>query len=201
MSKRFITVTEGECVVRIKLFYRLIVGFCLLTAVFAVQAPDAGTALAQQLNDKDSKINYAGIGFGLMKERVGDLSLGIDDSVVLQILGDPDKKTAAQIWGADGMEHQRWLYPSKGIELGMIRNGSKQVVDRISLKSPCDFKTQRGIQIGGKVADVQLAYKNEINPHSSRPEATIVAGTIYGGIIFGIKDGVVNSLFIGAAAE
>ena len=99
------------------------------------------------------------------------------------------------------MEHQRWHYQSKGIELGMIRNGSKQVVARISLESPCDFKTQRSIQIGSTVAEVQLAYTSEINPQGSNPESTIVAGTIYGGIIFGIKAGIVNSIFIGAAAE
>jgi len=164
-------------------------------------ALDTGAALAQPLNDKAEKINYAGMGYSLMKETVGDLSLGIDDSVVLQRLGEPDKKSAALIWGADGMEHQRWVYQSKGIELGMIRKASNQVVDRISLKSPCEYKTQRGIQIGSKAAEVQLAYNNEINPHSSRPESTIVAGTIFGGILFGIKDGVVNSIFIGAAAE
>jgi len=201
MSKRFITVMEGECVVRSKLFCRLIVGFGLFTTVFAAPALDAGTVSAQQLNDRATKANYTEIGFGLMKETVGDLSLGIEDGAVLTKLGEPDKKSAAQIWGADGMEHQRWLYLSKGIELGMTRNGSKQVVDRISLKSPCDFRTQRGVRIGSKVAEVQLAYSNEINPHSSRSESTIVAGTIYGGIIFGIKDGVVNSIFIGAAAE
>ena len=137
-----------------KLFCRLIVGFSLITTVFAAQPPDAGTALAQQLSDKATKINYADLGFGLMKETIGDLSLGIDDSVVLKKLGEPDKKSAAQIWGADGMEHQRWHYQSKGIELGMIRNGSKQVVDRISLESPCEFKTQRGIQIGSTAAEV-----------------------------------------------
>jgi len=184
-----------------KLLCRLIVILSLITTAFVAPVPDTGTALAQPLNDKTAKTNYAAIGFGLMKETVGDLSLGIADSVVLTKLGEPEKKSAAQIWGADGMEHQRWLYPSKGIELGMVRNGSQQVVDRISLKNPCDYQTQRGIRIGSKVAEVQLAYNNEINLHDSRPEATIVAGTIYGGIIFGIKDGVVNSLFIGAAAE
>ncbi len=180
---------------------RLIVCFSLLTAVFAASALDAGTALAQPLNDKDAKTNYAEIGFGLMKETIGDLSLGIDDSAILKLLGEPDKKSAAQIWGADGMEHQRWIYQSKGIELGMVRKGSQQVVDRISLKSPCDYKTQRGIKIGSTVAEVQLAYNAEINPQDSRQESSIVAGTIYGGIIFGIKDGVATSIFIGAAAE
>ena len=116
-------------------------------------------------------------------------------------LGEPENKSAAQIWGADGMEHQRWFYPAKGIELGMIRKGSQQVVDRISLTSPCDYKTQRGIQIGSKVAEVQLAYQPEINPQTGQTDSRIVAGTIYGGIIFGVKQGAVTSIFIGAAAE
>ncbi len=83
----------------------------------------------------------------------------------------------------------------------MIQKGSKQVADRISIKTPCDYKTQRGIQIGSRDIEVQLAYKNEINPHGSNSESTIVAGTIYGGVIFGIKDGIVKSIFVGAAAE
>ena len=71
----------------------------------------------------------------------------------------------------------------------------------ISIKSPCDYKTQRGIQIGSSSAEVHRAYKNEINLHDSKSDSSIVAGTIYGGIIFGLKDTIVTSIFIGAAAE
>ena len=77
----------------------------------------------------------------------------------------------------------------------------KKIVAGISIKSPCDYKTQRGIQIGSHAPEVQAAYKNEINPQNSNPESTIVAGTVYGGIIFGLKDNIVTSIFIGAAAE
>ena len=201
MSKQAMIAKKGGSVLKRILFYRVIATFILFSTVFAAAAPDAGMALAQQSNDKEAKPNYSLLGFSLMKETIDDLLLGIDDREVLKKLGEPENKSAAQIWGADGMEHQRWFYPAKGIELSMIRKGSQQVVDRISLTSPCDYKTQRGIQIGSKVAEVQLAYQPEINPQSGQTDSRIVAGTIYGGIIFGVKQGEVTSIFIGAAAE
>ena len=83
----------------------------------------------------------------------------------------------------------------------MIQKENMQEVNMISIKSPCDYKTQRGIQIGSSSAEVQRAYKNEINPQDSKLPATIVAGTVYGGIIFGLTNGFVTSIFIGAATE
>ena len=136
-----------------------------------------------------------------MKENLGLLSIGISDSDALKILGQPEQKSTARIWGADGMEHQSWYYHAKGIELDMIRKESNQAVNMISIKSPCDYKTQRGIRIGSSSIEVHRAYKNEINPRDSKSNSSIVAGTIYGGIIFGLKDSIVTSIFIGAAAE
>ena len=185
------------------LFSGLKIGIGLLAMILVAFSPAtlSGIALAQQLSSQDSKINYTKIGYALMKENMGFLSIGIPDSVVVKNLGDPEKKSTARIWGADGMEHQSWHYQSQGIELDMILKGSTQIVDRISIKSPCDYKTQRGIQIGSKEIEVQTAYKAEINPHDSKPDSTLVAGTIYGGIIFGLREGIVTSIFIGAAAE
>lgn len=185
------------------LFSGLSVGAGLLAMVLVTLSPYtlSGIALAQQISDQDPKINYTKIGYALMKENAGFLSIGIPDSVVVEKLGDPEKKSTARIWGSDGMEHQSWYYQRQGIELDMIQKENKQVVDRISIKSPCDYKTQRGVQIGSKEIEVQTAYKTEINPHDSKPDSAIVAGTIYGGIIFGLKNGIVNSIFIGAAAE
>ncbi len=186
-----------------KLFCGLKTGAGLLAMLLVTLSPYAlsGIGFAQQISDKDAKPNYMEIGYALMKEKIGFLSIGVSDDIVLKKLGEPEKKSAARIWGADGMEHQSWYYQTKGIELDMIQKGSKQVADRISIKTPCDYKTQRGIQIGSRDIEVQLAYKNEINPHGSNSESTIVAGTIYGGVIFGIKDGIVKSIFVGAAAE
>lgn len=185
------------------LFCKLI-AVVILWAIFPVHhTPHAlsETASAQQISDSGAKTNYLQIGFALMKESIGLLSIGISDSDALKILGAPEQKSNARIWGADGMEHQRWYYQTKGIELDMIRKESAQTVNMIIIKSPCDYKTQRGIQIGSSEAEVQRAYKNEINPQDSKSNSTIVAGTIYGGIIFGLRDSIVTSIFIGAAAE
>lgn len=158
-------------------------------------------AFAQQAGANAVKTDFAEIGDALMKEKIGFLTLGISGDIVLKNLGEPEKKSAARIWGADGLEHHSWYYPAKGIEFDLVRKDGKLIVDRISIERPCDFKTQRGIQIGSNTAEVQAAYKSEINPHYGSPESSIVAGTVFGGIIFGIKDGRVQSIFVGASAE
>lgn len=184
-------------------FFWLIFGLMLWAIAPGHHTPYSlsGTAFAQQMIDSGSDTNYSQSGFALMKENVGLMSIGISDGDTLKILGKPEQKSVARIWGADGMEHQRWYYPAKGIELDMIRKESNQSVNMISIKSPCSFKTKRGIQIGSSDIEVQSAYQNEINPREGKPNSSIVAGTIYGGIIFGLKDNIVTSIFIGAAAE
>ena len=65
--------------------------------------------------------------------------------------------------------------------------------------TPCEYKTKQGIGIGSSVKEVQAAYPNQLNPAVN--DTKLVAGTVYGGIIFGLDGGVVSSIFIGAAAE
>ncbi len=150
-----------------------------------------------------AKKDYLHIGFELLRnETIGFLSIGMSDRDVLNGLGEPEEKSVAKVWPAVGWEeHQYWYYPTKGIELCMIRKEGQQVVERVSIKSPCEFKTKRGIGIGSTNKEAQDAYENEINPNDSKAFAKIIAGTIYGGIMFGMKDGVVSSVFSGAAAE
>lgn len=186
-----------------KLISWITIGVILGCAVLGYYAPRSflQIAFAQQNTDRDNNADYLQIGFALMQEKLGILSIGLSDHDTLKALGSPEKKSTAQIWGADGMEHQRWYYPAKGIELDMIRKESRQSIHTISIKSFCDYQTQRGIKIGSSDIDVQRAYKNELNPRDSNPNATLVAGTVYGGIVFGLKDNIVTSIFIGAAAE
>jgi hypothetical protein len=178
----------------------IFVGVLVADKVSAAQTPV--TTIADQETVKDPKINYSKSGYELMKETtIGFLTIALSDSEVLNGLGEPEGKSAEQVWGADGRPHQKWLYPAKGIELGMIRKDGKQVVERMSIKSPCEYKTNRGIGIGSTANEVQTAYKAEINSQDSKADSRLVAGTIYGGIIFGMKDGIVSAIFIGAAAE
>ena len=145
-------------------------------------------------------VDYLKLGFDIMKtEAAGFLKIGLASSEVLAGLGEPADKSPIRIWGADGMEHQTWRYPAKGIEFDMVNRDGAFRVNRIQIKNPCDYKTKQGIGIGSSAKEVQAAYANKLNPEVNG--TNLVVGTVYGGIIFGMDDGVVSSIFIGAAAE
>ena len=144
--------------------------------------------------------DYLKLGFDIMKnEAVGFLKIGLAAAEVLAGLGEPADKSPSRIWGADGLEHQKWRYPAKGIEFDMVKRDGAFLVNMIRITTPCDYKTKQGIGIGSPAKEVQAAYPNQLNPAVNGTK--LVAGTVYGGIIFGLDGGVVSSIFIGAAAE
>lgn len=151
-----------------------------------------------------TKVDYAKIGFELeAAESAFILNNSYFDAEVVKYLGVPEKKSEPVVWGSDGLEHQTWYYDSKGMELDVRRNNeNKQIVYSIKLEKPCVYKTSRQIGIGSTKDEVLTAYKEEINPEEdSGDSSTIVAGSIYGGLIFALESDVVVSIFIGAAAE
>jgi len=153
-------------------------------------------------NPVDSEDRFIDLGFELMKdESIGDIKLGIRSKLIIEMLGEPEEKSESVLWGADGEYHQQWKYTKNGIELDIIGEvDTALVVNMITIKSPCELKTKRKIGVGSSIEEIQLAYQKEINHSSSAPE-TIVAGTIYGGIIFNIECRKVTSFFIGASAD
>ena len=154
----------------------------------------------QEQGGADLKKNYAQIGAQLMKnEKIGSLTVGISDDELVSVLGQPVKKSAPKVWPADGREYQVWYYPSQGIEINMMRKKEVQVINAVLITEPCHLKTKRGIGIGSTAEEVEMAYKNEINPQFSKENSSLIAGTVYGGIIFDLKDGLVSSVFSGAA--
>jgi len=183
-------------------FFAKVLRLCVIVA-FALHAPiaSAGTDASQQTSGMKARTDYTQAGYELMKEPVGPLSIGLLENDVVDILGKSERKSKALIWGADGKEHQSWHYPLLGIELGLVQNESKLVVERICLRAPCDYKTQRGIQIGSNAIEVRTSYESEINPQTGASGSTLVAGTIFGGIIFELKADAVSSIFIGASVE
>jgi ribose 5-phosphate isomerase len=69
------------------------------------------------------------------------------------------------------------------------------------MEAPCDLRTWLGIGIGSTYEQTVKAYKDYIDKEMS-DKARIVAGSIYGGVIFSFDSkGKVNGIFIGAAAE
>jgi hypothetical protein len=156
----------------------------------------------QLSQNQDSSKDYSKLGFELSKkESIGELKLGIKIKDVEVIIGLPTEKSEPTLWQADGAIHQTVKYSEKGIELDLIQNpDSSFLVNMVTVSSPCKFKTSSGIGIESTKNDVIKAYSNYIDPKSS-DDKEIVAGSIYGGIIFKLEDLKVKSIFIGAAAE
>jgi hypothetical protein len=180
-----------------------------LLILFTISCNNSGTRKEQpsttdskNLSEDNSNKDFSKIGFELMdKEKLGDISLGLPYNEIIDKLGEPEEKTEPEIFGADGEYHQTLIYNTKGIELDLIGEGEKnRKINRILISSPCNFKTIRGVGIGSNYKDVELKYKEEIDP-KFLDSVSIVAGSIYGGLMFRFENNTVKTIFIGASAE
>jgi hypothetical protein len=169
-----------------------------------VSAGKTETAPEKITNDEDY---YSIVGFDLMDNEVlGLLKRGLSQIKVLEMLGEPEKKSKLKLMGYDGEKHQKWFFKQKGIELDMMGAKNKQQIEMIKISAPCNFRTKSNIGVGSSKEEVLAAYKKEIslsptNPDTNSDKDVIIAGTIYGGIFFYIKNNRVSSIFIGSGAE
>ncbi len=140
---------------------------------------------------------------GPMGEKVGPLRIGMSGESLVEAFGEPAGKTPFEKWGADGLEHQDWKYPGKGVTVGMVKtSGGGVVADRITLGGKSTLKTARNVGIGSTREEVKTAYLDDIDPESDPlDEEKIVVGSLYGGIVFTMKEKKVTEIFVGAAAE
>jgi hypothetical protein len=132
----------------------------------------------------------------------GWLNQSLDQQIVIDSIGLPDKKNQNSLWDATGTYVQQWEYKSKGITLEMesIEEISNKKVMMITIVSPCALTTSQGIGIGSDLKLIQLKYSSQIDKSAS-DENTIVVGSIYEGTIFTLENNKVVKIFIGASAE
>lgn len=135
-------------------------------------------------------------------ESFGQLTLGAKPASVEKLLGKPESKGKKTMQEATGTSIQDWNYPAKGLTITMEFADKKQeTVSIIRATAACTLATARGIKIGSTEAAVAKAYGKERDKESSKAGESFVAGSLYDGIIFTLKDGKVAEIFIGAAAE
>ncbi len=79
--------------------------------------------------------------------------------------------------------------------------GGFKSIESLTITSPSILQTQRGIRIGSTEAEVIKAYGRFRNAEASKPGELLVAGSIFGGVMFDFQQGRVSRIFIGAAAE
>jgi hypothetical protein len=138
----------------------------------------------------------------MVSESIGALKISMPAARVKTLIAGRPALGAMEEWGADGKFHQTWKYAALGLEIGMTSDTKKsaQTVDSISVSGP-SLQTKQGIHVGSPEADVVKAYKQDINKDDRKPGEGVVVGSIYGGLMFGIKKGVVTNIFLGAMAE
>ena len=139
----------------------------------------------------------------LNSEGFGELKIGLRADEAIQILGEPESKGDQQFWGADGLYHQKWNYPQRGITLDMASEteAGPAVISSIRVKSPSQLTTGRGVGIGDSSAKVKQAYAAEEDESAPISSDYFVAGSVYGGLIFTFENNQVTEMFLGAAAE
>ncbi|MCW4469261.1 hypothetical protein OGH69_09810 [Flavobacterium sp. MFBS3-15] len=132
----------------------------------------------------------------------GWLKIGVDASRVIENFGNDYNAAEGEISQVNGMYWQEWDYPDNGVTLLMESENaeSQKSVIQITLYKPSRLQTSRGIAIGSSAGDVRKAYADVINNKESSGQS-IVAGSIYSGVIFTIADNAVSEIFIGAAVE
>ena len=140
---------------------------------------------------------------GVDKANFGPIKLGQYYRETQEVLGPPDTKSKPIEWAADGMLHEDWTWKKNGLVINM--SSDKEIKDAtiihtITATSPCTFKTKAGLGIGSSYAEVQEAYKNNIDPEAT-DKTQITVGSVYDGIIFSFKNDKVNQVFLGAQAE
>lgn len=136
-------------------------------------------------------------------DTLGKLALGQKAEAAIKLLGKPESKGTVTHWEATGDWVQELNYPAEGLELKVASEAKAgpQTVLMLTATAPCALATGRGIKIGSTEAEVKKAYKDVLNAEESKAGETLVAGSVYGGVIFTLKKGKVTEIFIGAAAE
>lgn len=136
-------------------------------------------------------------------DTLGKLALGQKAEEVTKLLGKPESKGVNTHWEAIGEWVQELHYPAQGLDIKVSSEAKAgpQKVLMISATAPSTLATGRGIKIGSTEAEVKKAYKDVLNVEESEAGKSLVAGSVYGGVIFTLTKGKVSEIFIGAAAE
>lgn len=151
---------------------------------------------------KSKPKDYEKIGFELLQnESLDNLKIGLLKDDVIKLLGEPNEKTETEFKSTDCEYHQTYMYSTLGIKIDLIgKNETNKAINTITIKSPCEFQTKKGISIGSSIDQIFKAYKDSINPDFS-DSTSIVVGSYFGGIIFKLYHERVISIYFGINAQ
>lgn len=186
----------------ISLFFLTIAFSCRSNKPKAIDEEPQQAINEETVLDENAYEHLMDEGFRLIEEeKVGEIQKGVDLNKIVEFLGEPEEISEPVFSEVDGETYQTYAYKSKGIHIVfLIKSDSTHEVSQYEITEPCILHTSNGIGIGSTYADVQKAYGNLINPQESNNEI-IVAGSVYGGMVFNLENKKVDRIFVGASAE
>lgn len=158
--------------------------------------------LQQTLTDTTTTVqkNYSTLTEDLLKEEsMGGFKIGMPFREKLKGWS----VTPKQYWEGDGLVHQSYINKVTADEINICSDDSafsNAIVSSVTAGPLSGYKTSRNIGIGNTYQEVLKAYNKYINDGETN-DTLIVAGSIYGGMIFNFEKGKVARMFMGAAAE
>lgn len=185
----------------------LFIVFILIISVSCNQNQASNQEQSEKVEDDfmetpvDESQDFDQIGFDLMEsESIGNIQFDMSLEAIESKIGKAEEKTEFELWGADDFEHQTRIYQNNTLEIDYIKTEEEEIVcNMITIYGDNQLKTSRNIGIGDSRKDVLKAYQNEIYDRDN--PSSLIAGTIYGGVIFTFENGKVSSIFVGAGAE
>jgi hypothetical protein len=139
----------------------------------------------------------------LREERIGTLYIGLGEKEAVAAIPCPVSRGKETFLAATDDWGQKLSFPACGIELDVVSTtkGGAKSVTAIVVSQPSQLATSRGIRVNSPEDEVIAAYQPFLDRSATRRGKTIVAGSIYGGLIISIAQGKVSEIFLGAVAE
>ena len=135
-------------------------------------------------------------------QQIGPLKLGMPEKQLAALLGKPASESKPISEAATGMTVKERNYARLGLKVTLAQEsaGKPWSVDRFRADPPCPWKMPQGIGLGTPSAQVRKTYAGLLDQEMTSSQQVVV-GSVYGGVIFTLKNDKVQSIFVGAAAE
>ena len=137
----------------------------------------------------------------VLKEPLGPVRHFMTEAQVKKAAGAPTATGEPYYAGEATADWQKdWQYGDATVTFyGDTKTGPKWILRTIHVSGTSRWKTKRGIGVGATRARVEKTYAKTKDKESSNDEH-LVAGSVYGGILFTFEAGTVKSIFVGASA-
>jgi hypothetical protein len=158
-------------------------------AAVTVAPPDAAAPAGPAPIDEDTLLDV---------EAIGPLKLRMPEADVIELLGKPAQRSKVIEEGATGLFVSTWTWDGVAMHMAAEAKKGPFKVATISVGKP-PHATARGIKVGSTLAELEKTYPRSTEEGNNDPSLYLV-GSVYGGLLFRLKDGAVTEIFLGAMA-